>query len=230
MATALQMYPEILRMSSSNVTMFAPSDAALSSVTPLQGFIDLLGYHFVNRNMLFNDLVELPVGTRLGTLIPGLSLEVISTIEGNSPMLLINEAQVIAPDIYHDDFISVHGVNGVLDPNLLGFHIPFMQVPPELQVPPEFLPSVLPLPESPRAATFGLNTPPQDPHMGVDLRPAALSSDTFAVPVDRLQPPPAGRIGPPPTLGMTTPLAADPPSGMPSSESNNTHDQHNPLA
>jgi uncharacterized surface protein with fasciclin (FAS1) repeats len=95
--------PELLRLQ--NLTIFTLSDDSVF-LKGGQDFTNTVRYHVVpNRRLLLADLVRLPAGTRLHTLLHGQSL-VVTDIKPFS----INHVGVKIPDAFTNRWIAVHEI------------------------------------------------------------------------------------------------------------------------
>ncbi|GAA0140839.1 hypothetical protein LIER_35292 [Lithospermum erythrorhizon] len=98
-------------------TLFVPSNAALTSLT--NATIDdvfvvdpsLLEYHIVPQYLPFSELKQLPLNSRIPTL---LSTNFI-IITNTSSNFTIDDSEVTHPDLYISKEFSVHGVSKILD-------------------------------------------------------------------------------------------------------------------
>ena len=102
------------------LTLFAPTDVALASVdlsTPL--FLPILQYHLCPGHFLYNNLLSIPSGTRVNTLLLGYSL-FITSANDSSHHLTIDNVPIGRPNVFVDDFIVIHGINHIFDPRAFG--------------------------------------------------------------------------------------------------------------
>ncbi|KAK7310083.1 hypothetical protein RJT34_07330 [Clitoria ternatea] len=90
------------------LTLLAPVDEAIANRTDLPAIIRR---HLLPCRMTWSDLVALEDGTLIGTYERGISLRV---TKPSSDTVLLNGVSVIFPDLYHSDWLVVHGLQGVL--------------------------------------------------------------------------------------------------------------------
>ncbi|KAJ7566116.1 hypothetical protein O6H91_02G089100 [Diphasiastrum complanatum] len=93
-------------------TMFVPNDAALggNELPPIMTAV--LQYHIATQQFPFNELLNLPAGTRLPTFLAGKSI----LVTRSDPVhYTVDGVTIVSPDLYRDQTITVHGINGVLN-------------------------------------------------------------------------------------------------------------------
>ncbi|ESQ40621.1 hypothetical protein EUTSA_v10015696mg [Eutrema salsugineum] len=116
-ATLLHISPEIFLSSSPNTTIFAMDDSSLfntSSLPPL--FLkQLLQYHTLPLKLPMNELLKIPQGTCLPTLLRHKNVE-ISTVDKESRTAEVNHALISHPDMFLGDSLVIHGVLGPFSP------------------------------------------------------------------------------------------------------------------
>ncbi|KAK9724431.1 hypothetical protein RND81_05G071300 [Saponaria officinalis] len=119
MATLLQFSPQIFFLPSSSpplssTTVFAVSDAAFSTISAAPSAVELmLKYHTLPVKLNFQELLRKENFSCLNTLIPSKNVSLIKIFDGfsNKSIVLINNVTVTHPDLFLDDFISIHGVS-----------------------------------------------------------------------------------------------------------------------
>ncbi|KAF3437073.1 hypothetical protein FNV43_RR19826 [Rhamnella rubrinervis] len=100
---------------SSTLTLLCPPDHAfLSSKLYPQPPLTLLQYHLVPFKLSRDELVSLPLGSKVETLLHGHPL-VVTTLPG-SEYVTLNEVPVTEWDVYNDGRLVIHGVDDFLDP------------------------------------------------------------------------------------------------------------------
>ncbi|MCO5577031.1 hypothetical protein L7F22_030853 [Adiantum nelumboides] len=115
------------------VTIFIPTDSAYQAVKePDLDPLPLYQYHTVIQRYAFNQLCEFNEGSVLYTLRPGYS--VVVTAKQSPYKITLDDVAVIAPDLYLDETIAVHGIDGIFNATLYGKsvngHVPALPAPP----------------------------------------------------------------------------------------------------
>ncbi|KAL9240372.1 hypothetical protein vseg_014599 [Gypsophila vaccaria] len=118
MATLLQFSPQLFFLPSqspppSSATVFAVSDAAFSNVSAAPSAVELLlKYHTLPVKLQFQELLRKENFSCLSTLIPSKNVSLIKIFDrvSSTSTVLINNVTVTHPDLFLDDFISIHGV------------------------------------------------------------------------------------------------------------------------
>ncbi|KAH7427252.1 hypothetical protein KP509_10G035900 [Ceratopteris richardii] len=137
-------------------TLFAPSDMAMVSVhLKPELLLPLLRYHISPNRLEMGDLLTMPLGMRIGTLLPGSSLLVTSNNTSTRPFTIDN-VPIVLPDIFVGDMLVIHGINHVFDAQSFGFGfgMPILLPPPmpiarPVSSPPPFFPFLPPIPGLP---------------------------------------------------------------------------------
>ncbi|KAH7300862.1 hypothetical protein KP509_23G000500 [Ceratopteris richardii] len=148
------------------VTIFTPTDSAYQTVQN-SGLnqMELFLYHTVLQRYDFNQLCAFNEGAVLYSMLPGYTVLV---TEKRKPFkICLDGVHVIAPDLYLDETIAVHGIGGVFNSTVygksFGGHIVPIVAPPPLPSNPlnfsgKLPPTVLPSPkesESKNGSTVG---------------------------------------------------------------------------
>lgn len=109
---------------STQFTLFIPADSSIMLNLPRTK--EILEYHVVPQRIAFQNLTCFPMGYRIPTLLVGRNIVVTSTRgnNGHQQRLTLDEVEVVMPDLYHDQFLVVHGLNGVLNPFMYGAKTP----------------------------------------------------------------------------------------------------------
>ncbi|KAI5079394.1 hypothetical protein GOP47_0004873 [Adiantum capillus-veneris] len=115
------------------VTIFIPTDSAYQMVKGADiDPLPLYQYHTVIQRYAFNQLCEFSEGSILYTLRPGYTI--IVTAKQSPYKITLDNVAVIAPDLYLDETIAVHGIDGIFNATFygksLGGHVPEMPAPP----------------------------------------------------------------------------------------------------
>ncbi|MCO5591253.1 hypothetical protein L7F22_045234 [Adiantum nelumboides] len=115
------------------VTIFIPTDSAYLTVKePDLDPLPLYQYHIVIQRYAFNQLCEFNEGSVLYTLRPGYTVMV--TAKQSPYKITLDDVAVIAPDLYLDETIAVHGIDGIFNATLYGKsvngHVPALPAPP----------------------------------------------------------------------------------------------------
>lgn len=113
--------PHLLSSPNSSFTLFAPPDRLLSSLdlssTALHYTRSLL-YHVSPLRLSTSDLLSLPNGTRLATLLPRhtllLNSTTVSVNASDFDSVIVSETRISVPDLFLGSTIAVHGLDGVL--------------------------------------------------------------------------------------------------------------------
>lgn len=93
-------------------TLFAPVDEAMENhVAHLANYSSILRQHLVPCKILWGDLVGFDNGTVLRTCERGFSINV---TKSDDDKLMFNGVRVIFPQLYHNDWLVVHGLQQVL--------------------------------------------------------------------------------------------------------------------
>lgn len=125
LVTTLEIYSVPLFPPNINATIFAPSDAALASVNVASPIaVNILRYHVATMRLSYKDLIRLPMGTMLNTLLPPNRLLVTSVPEGTD-IFKIDDVAISNPDIYSDETVMVHGVDHIFNAIIFGLQMPF---------------------------------------------------------------------------------------------------------
>ncbi|KAH7425366.1 hypothetical protein KP509_11G050800 [Ceratopteris richardii] len=101
------------------VTIFAPTDSAYETIQHAGvDQLELFQYHTVVQRYAFSQLCSFSEGTVLYTMRPGYTIMV--TEKQNPFKVGLDGVYVIAPDLYLDETIAVHGINGILNSTMYG--------------------------------------------------------------------------------------------------------------
>ncbi|XP_004305572.1 PREDICTED: putative fasciclin-like arabinogalactan protein 20 [Fragaria vesca subsp. vesca] len=112
MASFLEMQFHGFLKSLTKLTVFAPVDHAMvSRIGDLSQYSSLFRRHVAPCKLSWNDLVSLDDGTVLRTNLQGFLINV-SRYDG---VLVLNGVSVIMPEMYHNDWLVVHGISEVLE-------------------------------------------------------------------------------------------------------------------
>ncbi|KAL6133745.1 hypothetical protein ACLB2K_065979 [Fragaria x ananassa] len=108
MASFLEMQFHGFLKSLTKLTVYAPVDHAMvSRIGDLSQYSSLFRRHVAHCKLSWNDLVSLDDGTVLRTNLQGFLINV-SRYDG---VLVLNGVSVIMPEMYHNDWLVVHGIN-----------------------------------------------------------------------------------------------------------------------
>jgi hypothetical protein len=115
LAIALRLSPSILGLD--NLTVFSPDDDSIF-LDAQEDYLNLVGYHVLpNRRLLYADLLRLPMGTTLKTLVgqdSSSSLLVTTNSSSSSrkedAQVSINYVAIQDSDAFSNAFIAVHGI------------------------------------------------------------------------------------------------------------------------
>ncbi len=96
------------------ITLFAPNDRSLAGAQfSGNSGLALLSFHIVTRRLEFAELSAVREGTKLSTMLDGIS--VVVSHKNSTTASQIDNALIIEPDMYVDDDVAVHGVDSVFD-------------------------------------------------------------------------------------------------------------------
>ena len=96
----------------SSATIFLPLNHSIAVAFPSSHDLDRVAYHIVTSRYTFKDLLLINKGD-LQTLLLGRSVRI-----NNSGMnVLADEHEIVAPDLYSDENIVIHGISRALDPD-----------------------------------------------------------------------------------------------------------------
>ncbi len=96
------------------ITLFAPNDRSLAGAQfSGNSGLALLSFHIVTRRLEFAELSAVREGTKLSTMLDGIS--VVVSHKNSTTVSQIDNALIIEPDMYVDDDVAVHGVDSVFD-------------------------------------------------------------------------------------------------------------------
>ncbi|KAH7516372.1 hypothetical protein FEM48_Zijuj10G0128000 [Ziziphus jujuba var. spinosa] len=94
------------------LTIFAPIDQAMvNQKTNVSEFSSIFRRHIIPCRLRWRDLVDFVDGTELQSNLEGFTIK----ITGSSKGLRINGVPVILPDMYHNDWLVVHGISEILE-------------------------------------------------------------------------------------------------------------------
>jgi len=94
----------------SHVTVFAPTDQNFAYVASSSSLLAaMIRFHVVPTRLRFSDLLRLPVGSGLPTLLPGRRLYITGAYDAEHP-LTINNVPIVHPDVYSTHEVVVHGI------------------------------------------------------------------------------------------------------------------------
>ena len=114
-------------------TIFVPTDSAYQALKQEDINFELFQYHTVIQLYAFSQLCRLREGDVLYTALPGYSI--IVTGEPSPFKISLDGVSVIAADIYVDQSIAVHGIDGIFNCTMYGkkfgdWHVPEAAPPP----------------------------------------------------------------------------------------------------
>ncbi|KAH7351839.1 hypothetical protein KP509_19G016700 [Ceratopteris richardii] len=103
-------------------TVFVPTDGNIVLNFPRTR--EMLEYHVSPQLIDYQGLMFYPTGYKIPTLLRGKHILVTSTMGfiDHQQRLTLDEIEVVVPDLYRNQFIVVHGLNGVLNPFIYGSH------------------------------------------------------------------------------------------------------------
>ncbi|MCO5594759.1 hypothetical protein L7F22_048792 [Adiantum nelumboides] len=97
-----------------SATIFLPLNQSIAMAFPSSHALDTVAYHIADSRHFYKELLSLQTSPlALPTLLPGRSIRVDRTDD----ILLVDEQEIIAPDLYSDDQVVVHGIPRALDPD-----------------------------------------------------------------------------------------------------------------
>ncbi|KAK9675317.1 hypothetical protein RND81_11G000200 [Saponaria officinalis] len=97
-----------------SATLFAPADTAFSVSSPGQPSLPLLKFHFCPRLLTPGDLLSLPYGSQLHTLLPNSSLSLTSTIFDN--FVALNGVKITPHPLFYDPVFAVYDIDSFFSP------------------------------------------------------------------------------------------------------------------
>ncbi|KAI5082918.1 hypothetical protein GOP47_0002661 [Adiantum capillus-veneris] len=98
----------------SSATIFLPLNQSIAMAFPSSQARDTVTYHIADSRHFYKDLLSLQTSPlALPTLLPGRAISVSRTDQD----MLVDEQEIVAPDLYFDDQVVVHGIPRALDPD-----------------------------------------------------------------------------------------------------------------
>lgn len=98
------------------LTIFAPSDSSLLTCSSCSSFLLLLKRHSVPGLYPLRSLRALAFGTKIETLAPNHCLTITITTSAArdqfSKIVLVNGVEITRPDLFHDGAVVIHGLQG----------------------------------------------------------------------------------------------------------------------
>ena len=96
----------------STLTIFAPIDQMMVNRNPnLSEIASIFRRHIIPCKLRWRDLVDLQDGTKLQSNLKGFMVNITRSHDG----VRINGVPVIFPDMYHNNWLVVHGVGEILE-------------------------------------------------------------------------------------------------------------------
>eukprot|EP00249_Psilotum_nudum_P027985 c36352_g1_i1 orf=1-849(-) len=173
-----------------SATLLVPNDKAVSKVdNDINGFgnaFPTLRYHVVTRQLSFRDLLDLRVGTRLETLLKDNTVLITNSDQRN---YTVDDVRLTRPDIYFDDTMVIHGIDGILNASVYGnrsFSLVRPPAPAVRTLPPPF-------PASSPKATFAAAPRSINPAFEPSESPPSSSVPRGSVSAHNPSPPIASR-------------------------------------
>ncbi|BBN11092.1 hypothetical protein MPTK1_5g08970 [Marchantia polymorpha subsp. ruderalis] len=121
-AQLIQTYLPILRL---NSTLFVPTNEALSSLSMVTPVLNILLYHAATPQYTFDQLVTLPVGTRLQSFLANESVLITNNARNN---FQVDNVRIVLANVCASNTtdlqISCHGVESILNSTLYGNSAP----------------------------------------------------------------------------------------------------------
>ncbi|KAK8627161.1 hypothetical protein V6N13_134783 [Hibiscus sabdariffa] len=97
------------KMKLNSVTVFAPPE--FSFVASASALLEkIVRLHIVPRKLTYTELASLPANASLSTLVPGHVLRVSEGVN-NTRELMINEAKIVAPNLFESKKFVIHGIS-----------------------------------------------------------------------------------------------------------------------
>ncbi|KAH7444075.1 hypothetical protein KP509_02G063200 [Ceratopteris richardii] len=222
----------------SHITLLVPTDSSLAqagSISP-RAYPDLIRFHILERNLNFDQLRTLPVGTWIPTLLPNAGVQVTANAGGN---VSLDGVPVIRPNLCRSivsAFITCQGMSAILNPNspfsprpspnpFLFAGVPPSPTPAPVSLPPAPSPFTPLLPPSPTPVAGAISPVPAPQLAPVTQAPAPQFAPVSQAPAPVLLPlppplsPPSSVPTPPPMAVGAPPLPVTAPAvppGLPS--------------
>ena len=96
----------------STLTVVAPTDQVMVNQNPnLSEIASIFRRHIIPCKLRWRDMVDLQDGTKLQSNLKGFMVNITRSHDG----VRINGVPVIFPDMYHNDWLVVHGVGEILE-------------------------------------------------------------------------------------------------------------------
>ncbi|XP_074296406.1 putative fasciclin-like arabinogalactan protein 20 [Silene latifolia] len=97
-----------------SATLFAPADSVFSVSSPGQPSLPLLKFHFCPRLLTPGDLLSLPYGSQIPTLLSNSSLSITSTIFDN--FVALNGIKITLQPLFYDPVFAVYDIDSFFSP------------------------------------------------------------------------------------------------------------------
>lgn len=96
------------------MTLFAPNDNAFSNVQMNSSgyLLTLLGYHTAPKVYSYQELLNLPVGTKVPTSAPNVIIVITSSV---LDAYKLDDSLIVDKDIFADSTVAVHGIDSILN-------------------------------------------------------------------------------------------------------------------